>query len=59
MSKCVYLASIGVKIEHTVFFSKYISDDHASRNMCHNQSKKCENVCVCPSKLNGIHAKLN
>ena len=42
LSKCVYLASMGVKID-----------------MGHNQSKNCENVCVCLSKLNGIQGKLN
>ena len=60
---------MGVKIEYTVggqnwrsksiFFSKCISDDNASRNMGYNQNKKFENQCVCPSKLNGIHGKLN
>ena len=45
LSKCVYLDSLGVKIEHTVgvqnkdFFSKCISDGHVYRNICHNQSK--------------------
>ena len=40
MSKYVYLASMDVKIEHTVgclnqdYFSKCMSDGHASQNMC-------------------------
>ena len=63
--KCVYLASMGVKIEHTVgvqnkdFFSKCISDGHVYRNIGRNQSQNCENVCFSPSKLNDIHGKLN
>ena len=63
--KCVYLASMGVKIEHTVgiqnkdFFSKYISDGHVYRNIGCNQSQNCENLCFSPSKLNDIHGKLN
>ena len=42
VKQVVYLASMGVKIKHTVggqsqvFFSKYITDSHASRNMDHN-----------------------
>ena len=66
LSKCVCLASMGVKIEHTVcvqikvlFFSKCISDDHVYRNIGHNQSQNCENLCFCSSKLNDIHGKLN
>ena len=53
LSKCVYLASMGVKIEHTVgvqnkdfFFSKCIPDGHVYRNSGHNQSKNCENLCL-------------
>ena len=63
---------MGVKIKHTVggqnqkfvvvvffvFFSKCISDGSESRNMGHNQRQKCENLCLCPSKLNGVHGKL-
>ena len=33
---------------------KCISDDHASRNMDHNQSKNCENLYVCPLELNDL-----
>ena len=39
LSKCVYLASMGVQIEHTVgvqnkdYFSKCISDGHVYRNL--------------------------
>ena len=56
---------MGVKIEHTVgvqnkdFFSKCISDGHVYRNIGHNQSKNCENLCFSPSELNDIHGKLN
>ena len=45
LSKCVYLTSMGVKIERTVgvqskdFFSKCISDGHVYRNIGHNQIK--------------------
>ena len=44
MYKCVYLASMFVKIERTVgffvcFFSKCISDGHASKHTGLNQSK--------------------
>ena len=65
LSKCVYLTSMGVKIERTVgvqskdFFSKCISDGHVYRNIGHNQSKNCENLCFSPSKLNDIHGKLS
>ena len=60
LSKSVYVASMGIKIEpKSIFFSKYISDDHASGIMGHNKSKHCENVCVCPRNFYGIHEKLN
>ena len=65
MSKCVYLASMDVKINHTVgvqnqeFFSKCISDGYASRNMGHKTKKKMRKIKLCPSKRNGIHGKLN
>ena len=36
-----------------------ISLSHASRNMGHNQRIKCEKLCFCPSKRNGIHGKLD
>ena len=67
MSKCVYLASISVTLEHAVgvqkkkkiFVSKCISDGHVYRNIGHNQSQNCENLCFSPSKFNHIHGKLN
>ena len=55
VAECVYLASMGVKIEHTVgsqnqdFFKMPVG--HARRNMGHNQCENCENLCFCPSKL--------
>ena len=51
------LASMGVKIEHTVGVQN--KDGHVYRNIGHNQSQNCENVCFSPSKLNDIHGKLN
>ena len=58
LSKCVYLASMGVKIEPTVgvqnkdfFFSKCISDGHVYRNIDHNERQNCENLCFSRSKL--------
>ena len=36
-----------------------ISDVYASRNMGLYQNKNCQNICFCPSKLIGIHGKLN
>ena len=65
LSKYVYLASLGVKIEHTVgiqnkkIFLKCISDDHVCRNIGHNHSQNCENLCFSPSKHNDIHGKLS
>ena len=64
--KQVYLASMGVKIEHIVggqnqdLFSWCISDGHDSRNKGLSHSKTCEiYLCFCSSKFNGIHRKLN
>ena len=65
LSKCIYLASMGVKIKHKVgvqnkdFFSKCIFDGHVCRNIGHNQSQNCENLCFSPLKHNDIHGKLN
>ena len=48
MSKCVYLASMAVKIEHTVdghnhdILEDCISDVHASQVWGLNQSKTCQ-----------------
>ena len=48
MSKCVYLASMAVKIEHTVdghihdILQQCISDVHASQVWGLNQSKTCQ-----------------
>ena len=67
LSKCVYLASMGVKIEHTVgvqnkefffFFSKCISDGHVYQYTGHNQSQNCENLCFSPSKLKWYTRKI-
>ena len=46
---------------NSIVFLKCISDDQASRNMGHNQSKNYENLRVCRSKLyvTCIHGKLN
>ena len=59
-----YLASMGVKIEHTVGvqnkdFSKCISDGHVCRIIGHNRSQNCKNLCFNPPKHNDIHGKLN
>ena len=65
MSKCVYLASMAVKIEHTVaghnhgILQQFIFDVHASRSIDLNHSKNCQNICFCSSKLICIHRKLN
>ena len=65
MSKCVYLACIAVKIEHTVdghnhgILQQYISDVYASQVWDLNQSQNCQNICFCPSKLICMHGKLN
>ena len=67
MSKCVYLASMGVKINHTVgsqnqeFFVVVVFvffQNAQSKHGPQNKEKKCENLCFCPSKRNGIHGKL-
>ena len=65
VSKCVYLASMAVKIEHTVaghnqnILQQCIFDVHASRSMGAQHGKNCQNICFCPSKLICIHGKLN
>ena len=68
MSKCVYLASMAVKIEHTVgghnhdSLQQCISDVYASQVWGLNQSKTCQNICFCPSKLicmHGNYIKIN
>ena len=64
VSKCVYLACMAVKIEHTVG-----SHNHDMLQQCIlmfmpaevwglNQSKHYQNICFCPSKLVCIHGKL-
>ena len=62
LSERVYLAFMGVKLEHTVgvqfFFSKCISDD-VCRNIGPNQSQNCKNVCFSPGKHNYIQRKVN
>ena len=65
MSKCVYLACMAVKIEHTVgghnqdILQQHISDVYASQVWDLNQSKTYQNICFCPSKLICMHGKLN
>ena len=65
VSKCVYLASMTVKIEHTVAGHNYdilqrcIFDVHASRTTGPQRGKNCQNICFCPSKLICIQGKLS
>ena len=65
VSKCVYLASMAVKIEHTVAGHNHdilqlcIFDVHASRIMGPQPEFKMQNICFCSSKLICIHGKLN
>ena len=65
MSKCVYLACMAVKIEHTVgghyqdILQQRISDVYASQIWDLNQSKTWQNICFCPSKLICMHGKLS
>ena len=48
MSKCLYLACMSVKIEHTIdghnhdILQQCISDVYASPSMCLTQSKTCQ-----------------
>ena len=66
MSKCVYLASMGVQINHTVggqnedfcFQNAYLTVMPVE-TWTTKQRKNCENLYVCPSKRNGIHGKFN
>ena len=57
VSKCVYLACMAVKIEHTVgghnhdILQQCISDVYASQVWA-------SNICFCPSKLICMHGKL-
>ena len=63
MSKCVYLGSMAVKIEHTVaghnhdILQQCIFDVHASRILGPQPELKMPNICFCSSKL--ICIKLN
>ena len=61
LSKCVYLASMGVKIEHNSWRSKsrFFQNVYVCRNIGHNQGQNCEKLCFSPSKHNDIHEKLN
>ena len=65
VSKCVYLASMAVKVEHTVAGHNYdilqqcIFDVQASRSTGPQRCKTCQHICFCPSKLICIHGKLN
>ena len=64
VSKCVYLASMAVKIEHTVaghnhdILQQCIFDVHASRIMGPQPELKMPNICLCSSKLICIHEQL-
>ena len=55
MSKCVYLACMAVKIEHTAGGHNH---DILQQCMGLNQSKICQDICFCPSKLICMHGKL-
>ena len=63
VSKCVYLACMAVKIEHTVgghnhdILQQCISDVYASQSLGPQPASNCQNIC--PSKLICIHGKLN
>ena len=63
VSKCVYLACMAVKIEHTVdghnhdILQQCITNVYASQAWGLNQSKTCQNVCFDPSKLICLHGK--
>ena len=65
VSKCVYLASMAVKIEHTVaghnhdILQQCIFDVHASRIMGPQPELKMPNICLSSLKLICIHGKLN
>ena len=65
VSKCVYLASMAVKIEHTVaghnhdILQQCIFDVHASGIMGPQPELKMSNICFCSSKFICIHRKLN
>ena len=64
LSKCVYLASMGVKINHTVggqnqeiFQNAYLMVMPVKHGS--HPKKKLRNLMFCPLKLNGIYRKLN
>ena len=66
VSKCVYLTSMAVKIEHTVagynhnILQQCIFDVHASLRTEPKRGKNCQNKCVFfPSKFIYIHGKVN
>ena len=64
VSKCVYLASVFVKIKHAVAghnhsLQQCIFDVHASRSTGPQHGKNCKNISFCPSKLICIHGKVN
>ena len=65
VSNCVYLASMAVKIKHTVarhnhdILQQCIFDVHASRILGLQPELKMPNICLCSSKLICIHGKLN
>ena len=63
MSKCVYLACMAVKIEHTAgghnhdILQQCISDVYASQTWTSTRVKFAKNICFCPSKLICMHGK--
>ena len=65
VSKCVYLASMVVKIKHTVaghnhdILQQCIFVVHASQSTGPKRSKNCQNIWFCPSKLFCVHGKVN
>ena len=65
MSKGVYLASMGVKINHTVggqnqeFFQNAYLMVMPDETWATVKEKNGEKLCFCPSKPNSIHRKLN
>ena len=63
LSKCVYLASMDVKINHIVggqnreFFQNAYLMVIPVETWATKQRKNCEKFMLCPSKCNGIHKK--
>ena len=65
LSKCVYLASMGVKIEHTVGVQNKDLFQNAhlmvmpTKTLVTTKVKIAKKLCFSPSKLSDIHRKLN